>query len=135
MDIGTKQLSSQRFWEIMDRLSYEAIVSFERDITVQMVRDFGIDLRQILFDGTNFLTFIDTFNDRFTLAQRGKNKEGRKALRIVKLALMLSSLLQRELCRKGINRSIPDLLDELGKIQEVGIVYPPQGKKKCLLLK
>ncbi len=100
MDIDTKQLSSQRFWEIMDLISYEAIVSFERDITVQMVRDFGIDLRQILFEGTNFLTFIDTFNDRFALAQRGKNKEDRKALRIVKLALMLSSLLQRELCHK-----------------------------------
>jgi hypothetical protein len=43
---------------------------------------------------------------------------------------MLSSLLQRELYRKGIDRSIPDLLDELGKIREVGIVYPPLGKRK-----
>jgi len=39
---------------------------------------------------------------------------------------MLCSLLRRELHRKGIDRSIPDLLDELGSIHEVGIVYPPQ---------
>jgi transposase len=91
MDIDTKQLSSQRFWENMDRVSHEAIVSIERDITVQMVRDFGIDLKRVLFDGTNFFTFIDTFNDRSTLAQRGKSKEGRKALRIIGLALLVSA--------------------------------------------
>jgi len=91
MDIDTKQLSSQRFWENMDRVSHEAIVSIERDITVQMVRDFGIDLKRVLFDGTNFFTFIDTFNNRSTLAQRGKSKEGRKALRIIGLALLVSA--------------------------------------------
>jgi transposase len=91
MDIDTRQLSSQRFWENMDRVSHEDIVSIERDITAQMVRDFGIDLKRVLFDGTNFFTFIDTFNDRSTLAQRGKSKEGRKALRIIGLALLVSA--------------------------------------------
>jgi len=46
------------------------------------------------------------------------------------LALMLCSLLRRELHRKGIDRSIPDLLDELGNIHEVGVVYPRVGKQK-----
>ena len=46
------------------------------------------------------------------------------------LALMLCSLLRRELHRKGIDRSIPDMLDELAKICEVGVVYPPQGKQQ-----
>ena len=46
------------------------------------------------------------------------------------LALMLCSLLRRELLRKGIDRSIPDLLDELGTIREVGILYPPQEAKE-----
>ena len=91
MDIDSRQLSSQRFWENMDRVSREAIESIERDITVQMVRDFGIDLKRVLFDGTNFFTFIDTFNERSTLAQRGKSKEGRQALRIVGLALLVSA--------------------------------------------
>ncbi len=91
IDINAGQLSSQRFWENMDRVSRQAIESIEKDITVQMVRDFDIDLKRVLFDGTNFFTFIDTFNERSTLAQRGKNKEGRRALRIVGLALLVSA--------------------------------------------
>jgi transposase len=91
MDIDSRQLSSQRFWENMDRISPEAIEAIERDITVQMVGEFGIDLKRVLFDGTNFFTFIDTFNERSKLAQRGKSKEGRKALRIVGLALLVSA--------------------------------------------
>lgn len=44
---------------------------------------------------------------------------------------MLCSLLRRELHRKGIDRSIPDILDELAKIREVGIVYPLEGKQNA----
>jgi transposase len=91
MDLDSRQLSSQRFWENMDRVTREAIESIERDITAQMVRDFAIDLKRLLFDGTNFFTFIDTFNERCSLAQRGKSKEGRKALRIIGLALLVSA--------------------------------------------
>ena len=91
MNLDSNQLSSQRFWENMDRVSGHAIQAIERDVTIQMVRDFGIDLKRVLFDGTNFFTFIDTFNDRSTLAQRGKSKEGRAALRIIGLALLVSA--------------------------------------------
>jgi transposase len=91
MDIDSGQLSSQRFWENMDRVSRPVIESIEKDLTVQMVGDFDIDLKRVLFDGTNFFTFIDTFNERCTVAQRGKSKEGRRALRIVGLALLVSA--------------------------------------------
>ncbi len=90
IDMDSGQLSSQRFWENMDRISPQAIESIEKDITVQMVRDFDIDLKRVLFDGTNFFTFIDSFNERSTIAQRGKSKEGCRALRIIGLALMAS---------------------------------------------
>lgn len=90
-DIETRQLTSQRFWDHMDRVSHDAIVAIERDLVTDMVREFDIDLRRVLFDATNFFTFIDTFNDRSTLAQRGKSKEGRAALRIVGLALLVSA--------------------------------------------
>jgi len=40
------------------------------------------------------------------------------------LALMLCSLLRRELDRLGIRRSLPALLEELGQIREVCVVYP-----------
>jgi transposase len=91
MDVDGRQLCSQRFWENMDRVTRQAIESIERDITIRMVRDFDIDLKRVLFDGTNFFTFIDTFNERCSVAQRGKSKEGRKALRIVGLALLVSA--------------------------------------------
>jgi len=42
-----------------------------------------IDLSSIGYDGTNFYTFLDTFNTRCNLAARGKNKQGRDNLRQV----------------------------------------------------
>ena len=91
IDIQPKQLTAQRFWDNMDRVSDDAIEAIERDVVARMVREFDLDLRQVLFDATNFFTFIDTFNGRSSLAQRGKSKEGRAALRIVGLALLVTA--------------------------------------------
>lgn len=91
MGIEARQLSSQRFWDNMDRVSSAAIAAIERDIVSRLVDTFEVDLKQVLFDATNFFTFIDTFNERNTVAQRGKSKEGRQALRIVGLALLVSA--------------------------------------------
>lgn len=91
MAIQAKQLTSQRFWDNMDRVSTEAIGKIEEELTAKIVAEFDIDLRRVLFDGTNFFTFIDTFNERCTIAQRGKSKEGRRAQRIVGLALLVSA--------------------------------------------
>jgi len=46
------------------------------------------------------------------------------------LALMPCSLLRRELHHRGIDRSIPGLLEQLGEIREVGVVYPPTGNRR-----
>jgi hypothetical protein len=43
------------------------------------------------------------------------------------LALMLCGLLRRELDRQGIQRSLPALLEELGQIREVCVLYPAAG--------
>jgi transposase len=50
-----------------------------------------IDLSSLLYDGTNFYTFIDTFNVRCEIAKRGKNKQGRSNLRQVSYALFCCS--------------------------------------------
>ena len=91
MPVEPRQLSSQRFWDQMDRVPLAAIPDIERDLVTQMVRDFKVDVSRVLFDATNFFTYIDTFNTRSTLAQRGHSKEGRAALRIVGLALLVIS--------------------------------------------
>jgi transposase len=98
LDFRPEQLTSQRFWDQMDRLSAADIVAIERDLTTHMVAEFALDIRQVLFDATNFFTFIDTFNERCTLAQRGHSKEGRAALRIVGLALLVSADFHIPLC-------------------------------------
>src|SRR2546429_7208188 len=50
-----------------------------------------IALSQICYDGTNFYTFIDTFNLQSQLAKRGKNKQGRSNLRQVSYALFCTT--------------------------------------------
>ncbi len=75
----------------MDRIGPAALRSIERDLVCRMVQHFSVDVSQLLFDATNFFTFIDSFNDRTALAQRGHSKEGRKAQRIVGLALLAAA--------------------------------------------
>src|SRR5260370_1543363 len=76
------QLTSQRFWDNMARVTPEHIAAIEHDLARTAVTRFGLDLRCLLFDATNFFTFIDSFNERATLPQRGHSKEGRANLRI-----------------------------------------------------
>ena len=90
MKLQAGQLTSQRFWDNMDRVSEDALVAIERELTARVVKEFQLDLRCLFYDATNFFTFIDTFNARPTLAARGKSKEGRNNLRILGLALLVT---------------------------------------------
>lgn len=54
LDFRPEQLTSQRFWDQMDRITPRAIVAIERDLTAHLVREFALDVRQVLFDATNF---------------------------------------------------------------------------------
>ena len=125
LDFRPEQLTSQRFWDQMDRVSAKAIVAIERDLSVQLVNEFALDIRQVLFDATNFFTFIDTFNERCTLAQRGHSKEGRAALRIVGLALLVTADFHIPLCHHTYPGNQTDsptfasLTDELIKRHEL----------------
>lgn len=91
LNLRPEQLSSQRFWDNMSRVNREALERIEADLVTHLVREFAVDVRRLLFDATNFFTYIDSFNQRSTLAQRGKSKEGRAALRIIGLALLVTT--------------------------------------------
>jgi len=108
LDFRPEQLTSQRFWDQMDRLPPQAIVAIERDLTAHLIREFALDVRQVLFDATNFFTFIDTFNERCTVARRGHSKEGRAALRIVGLALLVTTDFHIPLCHHTYPGNQPD---------------------------
>jgi len=83
-------LSSQRFWDHMSYLDEATICKIEEDFTSRLVEHFKIDLKTLLFDATNFDTFIDTQTNS-VLPQRGHAKSKRTDLRIIGLALLVST--------------------------------------------
>ena len=91
LPMSAAQLTSQRFWDNMDRVEPEHILAIEQELSAKAVSSFGLDLRCLLFDSTNFFTFVDSFNKRSSLPQRGHSKEGRNNLRIVGLALLVTA--------------------------------------------
>ncbi len=84
-------LSSQRFWDHMDRISGDQAMEIWKKIIRGVVKREKIDLSSVSYDGTNFYTFIDTFNVRCQIARRGKNKQGQSNLRQVSYALFCSA--------------------------------------------
>ena len=81
------ELSSQRFWDHMDQVQTEHIEAIQHDLIGRLAVLFNLGQDTVLYDSTNFFTFIDTFNDRSQLAQRGHNKQKRHDLRQLSLAL------------------------------------------------
>lgn len=84
-------LSSQRFWDHMNAVKPAATTAIWKDLVKDVVDRERIDLSAICYDGTNFYTFLDTFNARCSLAARGKNKQGRDSLRQVSYALFCAA--------------------------------------------
>jgi hypothetical protein len=80
-------LTSQRFWDHMDRIDAKTAIQLWQQMLRGVIQREQIDLSSVSYDGTNFYTFIDTFNVRCQVAQRGKNKQGRNNLRQVSYAL------------------------------------------------
>lgn len=84
-------LGSQRFWDHMERVDADTAMAIWKRILSRVVKAEDIDLSSISYDGTNFYTFIDTFNVRCEMAKRGKNKQGRSNLRQISYALFCAS--------------------------------------------
>jgi transposase len=83
-------LASQRFWDAMDRLDEEAIARAETEIAGNTIRRFQLAPETLVYDTTNFATFIDSGNGRNTIARRGHPKQGRRDLRLIGLALCVA---------------------------------------------
>lgn len=91
LGVRVGQLITQRFWDNMDRIDEAAIARIGGELAEAAVKHFKLDLRCLLFDATNFFTFIDSFNLRAKLPQRGHSKEGRDNLRLIGFALLVSA--------------------------------------------
>ncbi len=86
-----KAFSSQRFWDHMDRVPPAVLDEIESVLVERVVERYNVDLKALLYDTTNFFTFIHTLNDRNSIAQRGRNKAKRHDLRQVGMALLITA--------------------------------------------
>jgi len=84
-------LTSQHFWDHMDRIDSPKAQAIWQQLLDAVLQREQIPLSQVCYDGTNFYTFIDTFNLRCQVAKRGKNKQGRCNLRQVSYALFCTT--------------------------------------------
>ncbi len=83
-------LSSQGFWNHMDLVTADHVLECEKQITQRLIQRFQLDLRALVYDGTNFFTYINTRTSA-ELPQRGHNKQKRGDLRQVSLGLLVSA--------------------------------------------
>ena len=83
-------LSSQGFWNHMDLVTADHVLECEKQITQRLIQRFQLDLRALVYDGTNFFTYINT-RTQAELPQRGHNKQKRGDLRQVSLGLLVSA--------------------------------------------
>lgn len=90
--VDVQRLTSQHFWDQMDQVPIESIDPIEREIVGRVLDRFEIPLDTLLFDATNFFTFIASTNARCELPKRGHNKQKRDDLRQVGVALLCSRI-------------------------------------------
>ena len=86
-NVSKSALASQRFWDHMDKIKGDRALSIWKNILKGVAKREKVNLSSVSYDGTNFYTFIDTFNVRCEIAKRGKNKQGRNNLRQINYAL------------------------------------------------
>jgi len=114
--VNKKQLSSQRFWDNMNLLSDEIIQNIESELVTRLVQNFHVSLDCLVYDTTNFFTYIDTMNTS-QLSQRGRSKEKRNDLKIIGLALMVSTDFHVPLFHQAYAGNVPDA-KQFGRITE-----------------
>jgi transposase len=83
-------LDSQHFWDMMDSFPASAIDDAYEEILLAVKREFGLSLDTVMYDATNFYTYISSDNERCQIARRGKNKQKRSDLRQVGLAMSVT---------------------------------------------
>ena len=90
-NVKKNNLTSQRFWDHMDMITTDSTQCIWERIIIDTIKRENIDTSSAIYDGTNFYTFIDTFNCKADIAKRGKNKQGRNNLRQVNYALFCTT--------------------------------------------
>lgn len=86
--LSPNSFTPQNFWNNTG-ISKSNIETMENAILEKMITTYDIDTSHIIYDATNFFTYIDTKQECET-AKRGHSKEKRNDLRIIGLSLMVA---------------------------------------------
>lgn len=106
--VDVERLTSQHFWDQMDQLPIATIAPIEKELLGRVLDRFQLPVDTLLYDATNFFTFIASTNMRPKLPARGHNKQKRHDLRQLGLALLCTRQDQIPLWHQLYGGQIPD---------------------------
>jgi transposase len=86
---AAEELSSPRFWDHMDMFEEAHFAPLQEALLTRIRERFPLGEQFLVYDTTNYYTFIHTFNSRPSLPQRGRNKQKRGDLRQLSFALVV----------------------------------------------
>ena len=112
-------LDHRRFWDAMNAVTDDHLVAIERALARRMATEFSIDLSGLILDMTNFATFIDSANEKNTIARRGHAKNKRYDLRLVGLALIVSKDGAVPLVHRAYEGNRPDVTQFASVVEEL----------------
>ncbi len=143
--LKTETVTSQFFWDQMNRVSLDALRRIEEELTQRIVTQLDLKLDTLFYDTTNFFTYIATTNRKPKLPQRGRSKQKRFDLRLFSLALLVARDGQiplyahvyagNEVDSKRFPESLTDIRERLAKLsielEDVTLVYDKGNKSKA----
>ena len=95
---------------------------------------FPLGAQFLVYDTTNYYTFIHTFNSRPSLPQRGKNKQRRADLRQISLALVVDEERGLPLYYRCYEGNVTDVVALGASLQEMVGQFLPQTVSPRLTL-
>lgn len=120
------ELRSQRFWDHMDLFAPEHFAPIQRELLGRIHARFPLGAQFLVYDTTNYYTFIHTFNSRPSLPQRGKNKQKRADLRQLSLALVVDEAQGLPLYYRCYEGNVTDVVALGASLQEMVGQFLPQ---------
>jgi transposase len=116
-------LDHRRFWDAMDTVTVADLRAIERAIAAQMVEGFDLDLAGLVLDMTNFATFVDSANQRNTIAARGHAKQKRFDLGLVGVGLVVTAEGGVPLLHHAYQGNRPDVTQFSAVIEELVVRF------------
>ncbi|MCI0473338.1 MAG: IS1634 family transposase, partial [Ignavibacteria bacterium] len=150
MGIDSGLFSSQNFWDAFDKVLSEAeaksgeekvlgeihMAGIEEAIWRKLTNMYKLDLDTVIYDTTNFYTYIDPLNERSELSRFAHSKDGKKDLKHVGLILGVTEKDDLPLFHRVYAANIHDAKlfpESIRKIMDNYSMFK-RGAKNCTLI-